>query len=96
MSNAETDRTGDDPDVGGIDEGPGDAGQEGHKAPAGSSGDSGGKAHTAPGEPHPDLEGERSARDVGGPTAADDAEPQEGTEHGGTGDIQTKGFDSHK
>ena len=36
--------------------------------------DAGGKAHTSSTEPHPAGDGPRTDRDVGGPTAADDAE----------------------
>jgi hypothetical protein len=55
--------------------------------------DAGGKAHTSSTEGHPAGTGERSAREVGGPVAAEDAEPTTG---GAKGDIQTKGFDAHE
>src|SRR5215213_11095240 len=85
--------SGDNPQVGGIGEGPGTFGEtpEG----AGFDADAGGRAHTAPGEGHPAGEGPRSDRDVGGPTAAEDAEGGSGTGRGAHGDIATKGFDSH-
>jgi len=85
--------SGDDPVVGGITDAP-----EGDdtKTPAGGGQDTGGAAHTSPGEGHPAGDGPRSDRDVGGPTPAEDAEPAAGTEGGVTGDIKTKGFDSHR
>ena len=54
--------------------------------------DAGGKAHTTSSEGHPAGDGARSDRDVGGPVAEEDAEETTG---GTTGDISTKGFDSH-
>lgn len=86
---------GDDPQVGGITEGAGSHGSEQPGERIGQ-GEEGGHAHTAPGEGHPAGDGPRSGRDVGGPTADEGAEAQEGTEAGGRGDIQTKGFDSHQ
>ena len=84
--------SGDNPDVGGIEDAPqGD----GTTTPAGSGQDSGGRAHTSADEGHPAGDGPRSDRDVGGPTAPEDAEASAGTEPGAHGDIQTKGFDSH-
>jgi hypothetical protein len=85
--------TGDNPDVGGIGDGPGGAGESPEGARFGA--DSGGRAHTSPSEGHPAGEGARSDREVGGPTAPPDAEAEAGTEPGAHGDIQTKGFDSH-
>jgi hypothetical protein len=91
--------SGDNPDVGPITDTPG--GGEPHKTeqhPQGiestaSTADAGGKAHTSSTEGHPAGTGERSAREVGGPVAAEDAEPTTG---GAKGDIQTKGFDAHQ
>jgi hypothetical protein len=51
--------------------------------------DTGGRAHTPEGE-HPAGDGPRSDRDVGGPTAAPDAESTTG---GAKGDIKTRGFE---
>lgn len=45
--------------------------------------DTGGKAHTGLDEDHPAGDGERSDRDVGGPTSADDGgEPPDEGVHG--------------
>jgi hypothetical protein len=56
--------------------------------------DAGGRAHTPVEEGHPDLQKpERSDRDVGGPTPAEGAEGQPGTEGGVKGDIKTRGFE---
>lgn len=82
--------TGDNPDVGGITTGPGSHGETPEGARFGA--DAGGHAHTGEDEGHPAGDGPRSDRDVGGPTSESDAEPGEGS---ATGDIQTKGFDSH-
>ena len=86
--------TGENPDVGGIGDGPADRGGTPEGARFGA--DAGGRAHTAPGEGHPAGEGPRSGRDVGGPTADEGEEGSSGTEPGGRGDIATKGFDSHE
>jgi hypothetical protein len=83
--------TGENPDVGGIGDGPGSFGD----GPEGDAHDAGGRAHTGLDEGHPAGDGPRSDRDVGGPTAAEDAEPQPGTEPGAHGDIQTKGMPPH-
>jgi hypothetical protein len=86
--------TGDNPDVGGIGDGPRDFGgtPEGARFDA----DAGGRAHTAPGEGHPAGDGARSGRDVGGPTADEGQGGSPGTEPGGRGDIATKGFEPHE
>jgi hypothetical protein len=89
--------SGDNPDVGGIHDAPeGSNKTEQHatgvESNAGDA-DVGGKAHTSSSEGHPAGTGERSAREVGGPVAAEDAEPTTG---GAKGDIQTKGFDAHE
>jgi hypothetical protein len=54
------------------------------------------RAHTGLDEGHPAGDGERSDRDVGGPTAAEDAEEQPGTGPTVHGDIQTKGMPPHE
>jgi hypothetical protein len=57
-------------------------------------GEEGGRAHTPPGE-HPAGDGERTDRDVGGPTV----EPgggEDGTEGGAHGTRPTEGFDAHQ
>src|SRR3954452_6657071 len=89
-----TERREDDPQVGGITEGPGEHGAtpEGARFDA----DAGGKAHTRLDEGHPAGDGERTDRQVGGPTSADGAEPSSGTEPGAHGDIPTKGFEPHE
>lgn len=62
--------------------------------PLSASGDGSG-VHTGD-DGHPALsDGARSARDLGGPTAEEDAESSSGTGEGAKGDIRTKGFDSH-
>jgi hypothetical protein len=99
MSDTEEDQehppvgSGENPDVGGIEDAPG--GQS-RPTPAGGGQDSGGAAHTSADQGHPAGDGPRSDRDVGGPTPAEDAETSSGTEGGVKGDIQTKGFDSHE
>ena len=89
--------SGDNPDVGGIHDGP----EGSNPTPQRASGiesdapdaDAGGRAHTSSTEGHPAGTGARSAREVGGPVAAEDAEPTTG---GAKGDIPTKGFDAHQ
>ena len=89
--------SGDNPDVGGITDGP--SGGNATPQPSGDiesdapDMDAGGRAHTSSSEGHPAGTGERSAREVGGPVAAEDAEPTTG---GAKGDIQTKGFEPHE
>jgi hypothetical protein len=52
----------------------GGGGQGGGDPASGAAGaDSGGRAHTSPSEGHPAGEGPRSDREVGGPTAEDQA-----------------------
>jgi hypothetical protein len=59
--------------------------------------DAGGRAHTPVEEGHPDLEGSRSDRDLGGPKLApEDLESAEDTTGGAKGDIQTKGHEPHQ
>ena len=61
------------------------------------SGDEGGLAHTPAAEGNPDLEGSRSARDIGGPKlTAEDVESAEDTTGGAKGDIKTKGQEPHQ
>jgi hypothetical protein len=89
--------SGDNPDVGGITDGPSGSNPteqhpDGIESTAAAS-DAGGRAHTSSSEGHPAGTGERTAREVGGPVAAEDAEPTTG---GAKGDIQTKGFDAHE
>lgn len=90
--------TGDNPDVGGITDGPGGESRTTPQNPDGvestaSTADAGGKAHTSSSEDHPAGDGARSDRQVGGPVAEDDAEESLGS---AKGDIQTKGFDAHE
>ena len=54
---------------------------------------SGGTPHTTPEEGHPAGDGERSDRDIGGPTADDAAG---GDETGGATGTKESGFDSHQ
>jgi hypothetical protein len=42
--------------------------------------DAGGKAHTSSSEPHPAGDGERTDRDVGGPSTGDDGEKSDSAE----------------
>ena len=51
------------------------------------------KVHTTPEEGHPAGDGERSDREVGGPTPADD--DQSGDATGGATGTRESGFDSH-
>jgi len=88
--------SGDNPDVGGITDAPEGSNRteqhaDGIESTAGDA-DAGGRAHTSSTGGHPAGTGERSARDVGGPVAAEDAEPATG---GAKGDVSTKGFDAH-
>ena len=90
--------TGDNPDVGGISDGPGGEGHKTEQHPDGAestaaAADAGGKAHTSSTEGHPAGTGARTDRDVGGPVAEDDAPEATGS---AKGDIQTKGFDAHE
>ena len=57
-------------------------------------GEEGGHAHTPPGE-HPAGDGERTDRDVGGPTA-EPGEGESGTDPGAHGTRPTEGFDAHE
>lgn len=53
----------------------------------------GGTPHTTPEEGHPAGDGERSDRDIGGPTSGD----SEGGEETGSGTgTKESGFDSHE
>jgi hypothetical protein len=52
----------------------------------------GGSPHTTPEEGHPAGDGERSDRDIGGPTADESGGEETG---GGTG-TKESGFDSHE
>ena len=90
--------SGDNPDVGGISDGPGGEGHKTEQHPDGAestatTADAGGKAHTSSTEGHPAGTGARTDRDVGGPVAEDDAPEATGS---AKGDIQTKGFDAHE
>lgn len=49
--------------------------------------------HTTPEEGHPAGDGERTDREIGGPTSPEDA-PEEDVEGGATG-TRESGFDSH-
>jgi hypothetical protein len=53
----------------------------------------GGSPHTSPEEGHPAGDGERDARDIGGPTADDSGD---GDETGGAPGTKESGFDSHE
>ena len=54
---------------------------------------SGGTPHTTPEEGHPAGDGERSDRDIGGPTSDDSG----GSEESGSGTgTKESGFDSHE
>ena len=90
--------SGDNPDVGGITDGPSGESRKTEQHPDGiestaTTHDAGGKAHTSSSEGHPAGDGPRSDREVGGPVAEEGAEESLG---GAKGDIQTKGFDSHE
>ena len=97
MSEHPEEGSGENPDVGGITDSPDGSNRteqraQGVESTAGDA-DTGGRAHTSSSEGHPAGTGERSAREVGGPVAAEDAEPTTG---GAKGDIATKGFDAHE
>jgi hypothetical protein len=85
----------DDPQVPPTTEGPGSFGERKPQEGFGQ-GEEGGRAHTSMQEGHPAGEGERSTRDVGGPTSAEGEEGSPGTPPGGRGDIPTKGFEAHE
>jgi len=89
--------SGENPDVPGIDQGPGQPDREPTGEGSGHSdgADSGGRAHTSTQEGHPAGDGERSDREVGGPKAADDA-PAADDNAGVHGDIRTKGMPPHE
>jgi hypothetical protein len=70
-------------------EGPGEPDREGVNASEGDGPD----VHTSPEEGHPAGDGERSDRDIGGPTDPD--EPGGETEGGGTGASPGSGFEPH-
>ena len=55
----------------------------------------GGTPHTTPEEGHPAGDGERSDRDIGGPTADDSGDDQETGSGTGTRESQPE-FDSHE
>ena len=57
--------------------------------------DEGPTAHTSPEEGHPAGEGERTDRDVGGPTAPEDP-PEEDSEGGGRGSSSGSRFEPHE
>ena len=56
--------------------------------------ESGGTPHTTPEEGHPAGNGERTGRDIGGPTAPEDADG-DGEETGGALGTKESEFDSH-
>ena len=56
--------------------------------------ESGGNPHTTPDEGHPAGDGERSDRDVGGPTAPE--EGGNGDETGGAPGTKESPFDAHE
>jgi len=66
-------------------------GFESDEARAGDSPD----VHTSPEEGHPAGEGERSDRDIGGPTSPDDEQAGEAT-GGAPGTPPDSGFDAHE
>ena len=71
-------------------EGPGEPDREGVSADQGD----GPGVHTSPGEGHPAGDGERSDREIGGPTDPD--EPGDGDAQGGaTGASPGSGFEPH-
>jgi hypothetical protein len=89
--------SGDNPDVGPITDTPGTGTSAFQGSEEGAAHDAGGRAHAGQDEGHPAGNDGRSARDVGGPRAAEDAERDPERQIGGaTGDIQTKGLDAHE
>lgn len=73
--------------------GPGEPDREGFVSQEAEEGDDP-QVHTRPGEGHPAGDGERSDRDIGGPTAPDD-EPDEDVPGGAPGTKPGSGFESH-
>ena len=71
-----------------------DAGREG-RAPDEDAGSRAGSPHTSPEEGHPAGPGERSDRDVGGPTSPDDPSDEEETGDGPS-TRPDGGFESHE
>ncbi len=63
-------------------------------SPAENEEQRGGSPHTSAEEGHPAGEGERSDRDIGGPTSPE-SEPDEDVTGGGPGTKPEGGFDSH-
>ena len=70
-------------------EGPGEPDREGISVDEG-----GPDVHTSPDEGHPAGDGERSDRDIGGPTSPDD-EPDEDVSGGATSRKPDSGFEPH-
>ena len=75
-------------------EGPGEPEREGFVSKEAQEGDSP-DVHKSPEEGHPAGEGERSDRDVGGPTSPDE-EPEEDVAGGAPGKSPDSGFDPHE
>ena len=75
-------------------QGPGEPDREGFISEEAQEGE-GPDVHTSPEEGHPAGEGERSERDIGGPTSPDD-EPDEDVSGGAPGKSPDSGFDSHE
>ena len=67
----------------------------GGRAPEEDEGSGQGSPHTTPEEGHPAGTGERSDRDVGGPTSPDDP-PEEDVTGGAPGTPPDAGFESHE
>ena len=75
-------------------QGPGEPDREGFVSEESQEGESP-DVHTGADEEHPGGEGERSDRELGGPTSPDD-EPDEDVSGGGPSKSPDGGFDSHE
>ena len=75
-------------------QGPDEPDREGFEADEAQEGD-GPDVHTSPEEGHPAGEGERSDRDIGGPTTPDETSEEDAT-GGATGSSPGSGFESHE
>ena len=74
--------------------GPGEPDREGFVSEEAREGESP-RVHTSPEEGHPAGEGERSDRDIGGPTSPEETGEEDAT-GGAPGTPPDSGFDSHE
>ena len=74
-------------------EGPGEPDREGFESEQSGGGET---PHTSPEEGHPAGDGERTDRDVGGPTSPDDAEGDADETGAGPSKAPDGGFEPHE